>query len=141
MTRWFIEEWEPYYGSEGPGDAKADLAAGCRRDGLPIGLVAVDRDNDVLGTAALKSSSVGGELGVGPWLAALLVGKVHQGRGVGRALAEAIEGEARRLGFDSIYTSSELDESVMGGRGWQAFASTESLRGPITVYRRGVGQG
>ncbi len=141
LTRWFIEEWEPFYGPEGPGDAKADLSACCRRDDLPIGLVALGMDDDVLGTAALKSSSVGGELGVGPWLAALLVGKDHQGRGVGRALVEAIEGEACRLGFGSIYTSSELDESIMGGRGWQAFGSTESLKGPITIYRRGVRQG
>ena len=140
LTRWFIEEWEPYYGSEGPGDAKADLAACCRRDELPIGLVALDMDDDVLGTAALKSSSVGDELGVGPWLAALVVGKDHRGRGVGRALVNAIEEEASRLGFDAIYTSSELDERVMAGRGWQAIGATQSLKGPITVYRREVGR-
>ncbi len=141
LTRWFIKEWEPFYGPGGPGDAKADLAACCRRDELPIGLVALGMDNDVLGTAALKSSSVGGELGVGPWLAALLVGKDHRGRGVGRGLVNAIVGEAGRLGFDAIYTSSELDGSIMAGRGWQAFGSTQSLKGPITVFRRGVGQG
>jgi len=24
LTRWFVEEWEPYYGVDGPGDAEAD---------------------------------------------------------------------------------------------------------------------
>ena len=39
------------------------------------------------GTRALKSESAGRELGAGPWLAAVLVGKGYQGKGVGTALA------------------------------------------------------
>ena len=43
----------------GPGDAKSDLAACRSRDELPICLVALSMDGEVLGTAALKSESVG----------------------------------------------------------------------------------
>ena len=98
----------------------------------------LNTNGDVLGTAALKTESVGDETGAGPWLAALLVGKDHRGRGVGTALVEAIEQEARRLGFASIYTSTELAAATMERRGWQAIGSTQSLRGPVAVYRRRV---
>ncbi len=135
LERWFIEEWTPWYGPDGLGDAESDLAACRSRDTLPICLVALNMDNEVLGTAALKSESVGSELGVGPWLAAVLVGKGHQGKGVGTALVKAVEEEAARLGFDSIYTSTDTAEGILERRGWHAFGTTESIRGPVTIYR------
>ena len=136
LARWFVEEWAPWYGPDGPGDAESDLAACCSRNELPICLVVLNMEDDVLGTATLKSESVGSELGVGPWLAAVLVSKNHQGKGVGTALVGAIEEEACRLGFDSIFTSTGTAGNILRRRGWQAFGATESIRGSITVYRR-----
>jgi len=135
LVRWFVEEWAPWYGPGGAGNAEEDLAACRSREALPICLVAVGEDGEILGTAALKSDSVGSELGVGPWLAAILVGKARRGQGIGSALVAAIEGEAARLGFDAIYTSTDAASAMVRRRGWQAFGATLSLRGPITVYR------
>ncbi|MFQ5955865.1 MAG: GNAT family N-acetyltransferase [Kiloniellales bacterium] len=135
LVRWFIDAWTPWYGPDGEGDAEQDLAACHSRDSLPICLVALGPDGEPLGTAALKSESAGSELGVGPWLAALLVGPVHRGRGVGTALIAAIEAEARRLGFPAIYVSTNVAEGLFRRRGWQPFATTSSLWGPVTVYR------
>ena len=135
LERWFVEEWGPWYGPGGKGDARSDLAACRSRDELPICLVAVNADNEVLGTASLKSESVGSELGVGPWLAAVLVTEEHQGQGIGTALVQTIEETAARLGFEFIYTSSDTAGSILERRGWQAFGRTESMRGPVTIYR------
>ena len=52
LTEWYQSEWQPYYGEDGPGDARADLESRCNRKELPIGLVAIEH-NQVLGTAAL----------------------------------------------------------------------------------------
>ncbi len=65
----------------------------------------------------------------------MLVDKDHQGQGVGTALVKAIEEEAARLGFDSIYTSTDTAMGILERRGWQVFGTTESLRGPLTIYR------
>ena len=135
LEQWFVQEWEPWYGPNGQGDAKADLAACAHRDTLPICLVALDADRAVLGTASLKAGSVGDELGVGPWLAAVLVAEEHQGKGIGTALVQAIEEEATRMGFDAIYTSTDTAKNIMERRGWTPFGETQSLRGPLTVYR------
>ncbi len=138
LAKWFVEEWEPWYGADGQGDAERDLAECCSKNDLPICLVAFDRGGEVLGTAALKTESVGSELGVGPWLAAFLVGKGHRGKGVGTALVEAIEREAHRLGIDSIFTSASTAAGIMVRLGWQAFGTAESLRGTTTVYRKQI---
>jgi GNAT superfamily N-acetyltransferase len=139
LARWFVDEWTPWYGPGGAGDADADLAACRSREALPICLVALDGEGAVLGTAALKDESVGSELGVGPWLAAILVGPEHRGRGVATALVAAIEAEARRLGLAAIYTSTDSAGNIMERRGWQAIGATDTLRGSATVYRRLIG--
>lgn len=135
LELWFVEEWMPWYGPKGPGDAGSDLAECRSRDQLPICLVALSADDNVLGTASLKAESVGSELGVGPWLAAMLVGKAHRRNGVGTALVKAIEEEAARLGFGSIYTSTDTAEPILERRGWQPINTTQTLRGLVTVYR------
>jgi len=136
LADWFVAEWAPWYGPGGDGDAAADLAARCRRDALPLALVALDPGGGVLGTAALTAEAVADEPGAGPWLAALLVGPGHRGRGVGTALVAAIEAEARRLGFGAVYTSTDAADRIMARRGWLAVDTAATLRGPATVFCR-----
>ena len=136
LVHWFMDEWEPYYGRTGPGNAKKDLEACAGLDTLPICLIALDERDRLLGTIALKETSVGSELDVGPWLAALLVDLQYQGRGVGPVLIEAIASEAARLGFKKIYTSGQPDDAVFQSQGWSPYGETESLRGPLIVYER-----
>jgi len=138
LEQWFIGEWTPYYGITGPGDARADLAACRSRDALPICLVALGEGDRILGTASLKSKSVGAELGVGPWLAAVLVGAAHRNKGIATALIAEIEAEAAGMGFEAVYTSSDADgiAGIVARRGWQRIGGTDSLRGQLSVYRR-----
>lgn len=134
--QWFTEEWAPWYGPAGPGDAEADLLACRNHDRLPIAVVALGNKDQVFGTAALKHESLGSEFGCGPWLAAFLVGKLYRGKGVGTLLIGAIEAEARRLGFDAIYTSTDSAVSLVSQRGWQATGDqVQSLRGPVPIFR------
>lgn len=141
LVRWFVAEWEPWYGPAGDGDAESDFAACRDRGALPICLVALNEASAALGTAALRDESVGSELGVGPWLAGVLVSKENRGAGVGKALIAAIEDEARRLGFGAIYTSADADAATMRRQGWHEHGAAQSLRGRVTVYRRQLGDG
>jgi GNAT superfamily N-acetyltransferase len=135
LERWFLKEWMPWYGPDGPGDARADLAACANLNALPLCVVALSSDDDLLGTASLRSESVGSDIADGPWLAAVLVAKAHQGRGVGGALVAAIEAEAARLGFASLYTSTDTAQRILIRRGWTEIGTSESLRGAVSVYR------
>ena len=131
LTQWFIEEWTPWYGPKGTGDAKQDLEECSRSDVLPICLIALRKDNTVLGTGALKLKSVGSKRSDGPWMSALLVDKKHRYQGVGTALIEAIELEARKLGFKFVYCSTNTAQSTLQRRGWKTNGTAETLRGPV----------
>ena len=131
----FVAEWEPWYGPDGGGDARADLLACSSRTLLPLCLVAIDAAGVVAGTAALKDESVGSEYGYGPWLAALLVRPEHRGRGVARMLIAAIEREARAVGTAALYCSTETLGCVLVQRDWAPVGSAQSLRGEIPIYR------
>ena len=136
LARWYVAEWEPWYGPDGAGDAAADIAAYSGRDALPVCLIALDADGEMLGSAALKTDSVGSEGGEGPWLAAVLVAKDQRGRGIGTALVGAVEDEATRLGFESLYTSTDTAARILERRQWRRVGTAESLRGQIAVYLR-----
>jgi len=131
----FLDEWEPYYGSDGPGIAEADIWECCQTSSLPLALVAIDGNGEVVGTGALKAGSVGSEPGQGPWIAALVVEKSRRGNGIGTALIAALESEARSFRYSFLYTSTDTAGSILLNRGWQALNQASSLRGPITVYR------
>ena len=45
------------------------------------------------------------------------------------ALVKAIEEEAARLGFDSIFTSTDTAKGILERRGWQAYGTTETPQG------------
>ncbi|MBT6409689.1 MAG: GNAT family N-acetyltransferase [Nitrospina sp.] len=135
LTQWFMDEWTPWYGPGGSGNAKQDLEECSRRDALPICLIALSENGTVLGTGTLKSKSTGSKRSDGPWMSALLVSKNYRGKGIGTALIEAIEKEAQRLGFSSVYCSTNTAENTLQRRGWEADGTAETLRGPVPVYR------
>lgn len=133
LERWFIAEWAPWYGQGGGGDAAADLAECCGRNSLPTCFVALNVAGEALGTIALKSQSLGDDKAPGPWLAAFLVAPAERRKGVGSALVAVLEEEARRLGFKTIYTSTDAAEGLLTRREWRPIGSTLSLRGEVTI--------
>lgn len=132
LVTWFEDEWEPYYGPSGPGDAEGDVTASANRASLPICLVAFVGD-ELVGTIALKDASIS-HPELKPWGAAMLVRSAWRRRGVGTALVEALEKLARDLGYPKLYMSTDAANSIVESRGWKAFDSADSLRGTITVY-------
>ena len=137
LTGWFEAEWAPYYGADGPGDARGDLLAGCRADGLPRTFIALDGDN-VVGTAALTRQSMASHPDLSPWLAALLVAADYRGRGVGSALVAHVAGEARRQGFSAIYCGADPAATLLPRLGWRAIDSGPTLRGEVAILRRAL---
>ncbi len=133
LVEWFIEEWEPYYGAAGPGDAEADLRASMNRNVLPICLLAMDASAGVVGTISLKTESIS-HRDLTPWGAAFRVAPAWRRQGVGTALVRFLEEEARRLGFPKLYMSTDGATAIVEQRGWSAFDTAESLRGTVDEY-------
>lgn len=131
----FLDEWEPYYGPDGPGIAKADIWECCQIDSIPLALVAIDGNGEIVGTGTLKAESVGSEPSQSPWITALVVEKSRRGNSIGTALIAALESEARRFRCSLLYTSTDTAGSILLRRGWKALNQVPSIRGPITFYK------
>ncbi|NNE84517.1 MAG: GNAT family N-acetyltransferase [Alphaproteobacteria bacterium] len=135
LAELFVEAWGPYYGPAGPGDAEHDLRSCCNRDEMPLALVALDTTQNILGTAALKPHSLETHRHLNPWLAAMLVAPDQRGKGIASALITAIEDEARRLGFASLYSDTASGSALLERQGWQKLeADIQTLREPATLY-------
>lgn len=112
LVAWFEDEWEPYYGPNGPGDARSDLSGSMNRDHLPICLVALDDGGALLGTISLKSTSIS-HPELGSWGATSLVAPGMRRRGVGTVLVRPLENEAARLGFEKLYKSTDAANGIV----------------------------
>jgi GNAT superfamily N-acetyltransferase len=138
LADWFVREWEPYYGKRGPGDARADLAARCNRDRLPIGLVAL-QDDQVLATAALDREAATGRV---PAVVGLLVAPGYRGRGIASALLAAAETLTRELGYDELFMSTSILGEWLKRKGWQEEDDVQFLNGERgRVYVRTLAAG
>ena len=132
LADWFEREWGPYYGKQGPGDARADLASSCNRDRLPVGLVAM-RDDRVIGTVALGRDAT---TGLTPSVIGLFVAPGYRHRGVASELLGHAERLARQLRHDEIYMGTSVLQALLHRKGWQESGEVEFLnneRGRVFV--------
>ena len=126
LVDWYMSEWKPYYGADGPGDARADLQSRCNRDEIPIGLVAVEH-GEILGTAAVD---VDAATGLVPSVVGLLVTPSQRRRGIATALLKRAESLARKLGYSRLFVSTAILGDLLVRMGWHSqrdvkFASDE----------------
>ncbi len=126
LVDWYMSEWEPYYGPNGPGDAHADLRSRCNRDEIPIGLVAVE-DGAILGTAAVDVDEA---TGLRPSVVGILVTPAQRRRGFATALLKGAESLARQLGYGRLFVSTAILGELLVRMGWHSqrqvkFASNE----------------
>jgi len=131
----FEAEWPAWYGPAGPGDAAADLRAFCRRDALPIGLVALYGD-EPLGVMALKATSIDSRPDLGPWAAAGLVRPELRRRGVGAALLRGLEDLARALAYPRLYAGTATAATLLERAGWQYLDHADAHGERVAIYEK-----
>lgn len=132
LADWFVREWEPYYGAEGPGDAFADLKSRCNRDAIPIALVAC-QDRALQGVVSID---VDAATNLAPSIVGLLVASEYRRQGIAAALLESATGLARRLGYRRVYLSTSVLGDHLRRSGWELYGEARFLndeRGSIYV--------
>ncbi|GEP60185.1 hypothetical protein RSO01_73510 [Reyranella soli] len=78
----------------------------------------------MLGTASLLFDDLEGDPR-NPWLASVFVPVGCRGKGVVSALVSAIEEEARRLGYATLYLYTTSAARLYAGLGWRALERRE----------------
>ena len=125
LAEWYRDEWEPYYGIDGPGDALTDLKSRCNRNALPIGLVALVGDQ-VKGVAALDHDPA---TNLTPSVVGLLVAAEYRGQGVATQLLESARNLAEGLGYGRVYVSTTILGGHLLKKGWHVLGPVSFLNG------------
>lgn len=135
LARWFLAEWQAYYGPEGPGDAASDVAAFARRDGLPLGMIAY-HGRELCGIAALKADPVPSHPHLSPGISAGLVAPRYRGHGIGAQLLLALEQQARAMGYRRVYCFTGTSESLLQRGGWDFKERIEHEGEDVAVFSK-----
>lgn len=118
LADWVVAAWPQVCGAH-PARTRRQLRGWCRRDALPLGLVACDAQGTPLGLAALVH-------GLSPWrerivlISTLLVAPPQRMRGLGRALCAAAGAQAARLGAPALHVYTTDAEPFFRRIGWQS---------------------
>lgn len=135
----YLLQWPQWYGAEGPGDARQDLAVCLEsNEALPSCLVALEGSGQVVGTGCLRETSPGSERYPGAWLTGLVVDKAYRRCGIGSALVAAAEAEALRLGFDALHASTSSAGSILVRREWTRIDQVTSSGECLDVFRKSL---
>lgn len=135
LERLFQTEWAAYYGPEGPGNARQDLAAYSNRDRLPVGMVAF-LESEPCGVAALKADSVSTHKHLTPWIGGGMVAPQMRRKGIGARLASALENVARDLGYRTIYSGTSTANSLLVREGWRFMEAVQYDGEIVSIYEK-----
>jgi GNAT superfamily N-acetyltransferase len=122
LARLLEAEWPGWYNPRGA-SARTDLSERMRRDGLPLGIVALD-DAIAIGTCALTATSGGLVTERSPWLGGLVVARDWRRRGVGQFLLQRGRAEARRLGYTHLHALTASADALFVSGGWRLLETT-----------------
>jgi GNAT superfamily N-acetyltransferase len=127
IAQWHFEHWGPLTGAESLDCYAKVLANATTCELLPRVLIA-EKDGRLLGSVNLVACDCQIYPDLTPWLAQLFVTPNERTLGVGRALVQAAEREARVLGFSTLYlfTSGTLP-SYYRRQGWLSSARFDYL--------------
>jgi predicted N-acetyltransferase YhbS len=128
----YEREWPGWY-CRGQASASADLQARVRREGLPLGLVALE---DEVPVAACALVTTGGpiESTLLPWLGGLLVLPEWRRRGIASLLIDRAVIEARRQGHAMLYASTHHGAPLFHRLGWRRRETYRTADGPLDIF-------
>jgi predicted N-acetyltransferase YhbS len=96
------------------------LEATCRKDALPITLIALSDEGDLLGSASILITTITHQH-LTPWLSTVFVAEKFRGHGIASGLSLRMIGEAKRLGYDQLYLFTPHNERLYARLGWETF--------------------
>ena len=132
----FFAEWPEWCARVGRPVVASIFEAGAGGS-LPVILVAHE-GGEALGTVALRPYFGDEPMEHTPWVRQFFVFPRHRGRGVDRALGRAVEQEARRLGFASLFAATNRIEKLLARRGWEAFEVVDHEGRPMAWLRKPI---
>lgn len=128
LSTLLYNEWADLY--QAAGLTKQDLTQAlelrCVTNQLPLTLVAIADDGQLLGAGSIKLDEPGTKEGLSPWLGGIYIKEQQRGRGLGVLIVNALEDKARELGVSALYLSADTAEGFYQKLDWFVLERLES---------------
>ena len=139
LSRWFLREWQDYYGDKTWEDVAATFYQRLNRGRVPLALVAYEGDRP-LGTVSLLEESISSRKHLSPWLGGLYVREDARHGGIGRQLIEAAVGEAAGLGVGQLFIGIRKAEDYYLKLGWVLVERMNYYGEGVAIMRLDLGR-
>lgn len=128
LSTLLYNEWADLYLAAGltKQDLTNALELRCATNQLPLTLVAVAEDGQLLGAGSIKLDEPGTKEGLSPWLGGIYIKEQQRGLGLGALIVTALENKARELGVSALYLSADTAEGFYQKLGWFVLERLES---------------
>ncbi|OHB62128.1 MAG: hypothetical protein A2167_02400 [Planctomycetes bacterium RBG_13_46_10] len=134
LAEWFQSEWPIYYAQRTLVDIVQDFYADLNHNELPIRLVAF-LAGELVGTIVLREIVLETHPEYRPGLGGLYVAKPHRRCGIGTELVQAGMLLAQRVGYNVIYTTTNVAGGIVERLQWEWIESVLHHGEQITLYR------
>ena len=129
LSTLLYNEWADLYQAAGltKQDLTTALTQRCVTNHLPLTLVAITADGQLLGAGSIKLDEPGTKAGLSPWLGGIYIKEQQRGLGLGALIVTALEDKARELGVTALYLSADTAEGFYQKLGWHVLERLESF--------------
>lgn len=132
ITGWHVPEFDPEGSTERWLEAHTQEA---RFSGVPCAWVAFV-DATPVGSVSLIEHDMDTRQELAPWLAALFVLPSHRGQGIGAALVQRCEEEARAAEADRLYLYTSTAKRFYARLSWSTYGEDVYRGEPVTIMVR-----
>lgn len=144
ITKWYWDEWDRHEGWDIE-RSRAFAKAGCNKDKLDIVLIALNEDQECVGTIQLRKEwGIGSEIPehlkqYSPWLGSLYVRGDYRGGRIGFDLCEALEKAAKKIGIKKCYVATAHLDKFFKLKNGVVVDETHFANEDMRVYEFSIG--
>ncbi|SFS19039.1 Acetyltransferase (GNAT) family protein [Yoonia litorea] len=128
--------WPDHYGPTGPGFATKDATDRAQTERLPIGLVAIDQTDTLVGTGTLSGPSYGAQSDEAPWITGLCVVEHMHGHGIASQLVQDLCRVATSTGHRQVFATTSQALGLMQRAGFAELRQLNDDHGTWHVLRK-----
>lgn len=135
VATWVYRHWGRMYRMKSVAEQVERLSERLNKGKLPLALVAL-AGGEPVGTASLKIREMTTHPRLAHWLGTVYVVEAWRGRGLGTALVERAETEARQLGIGTLCLHTPDKEHFYTSHGWTVIERPVYYGMPVVVMKK-----
>ena len=127
LAQWHEKQW----GAEWAEQVRQSTC----RDRIPTIYIALDNNNELLGSAMLVARDMTTRTDLTPWLGGVYVKPSHRGQGIATALVSHAMNQARHMNIRHLWLYTPASRKLYEHLGWQYAVESDYLEEHVTIMQ------